>query len=324
MRVDADLTAGDVRLTMGGEPTFVSIDDMDGAEWNTAALGPNKRKLACELLQRLKDRFAPGGVLHYGQGKWYPGESLPRWALYCFWRQDGAPVWREPALLARRKQRIPLRHQACVSVRPCASATPGRACGICAAWLRRALCTICGKRARCLPIWTLCGISLDDPEERRRLARIFDRGLGEVVGYAFPLKWQGEAQEGGWRSSQWLFRREHMFLIPGDSPMGYRLPLDSLPWVPLEARDLEPEQSPFAPRPALKDVHGEVAARYAQFTPTVLAPHDGIREQVLEPASPRGADSSEAVRRVLCVESRDGRLYVFLPPVDGSSSIISI
>ncbi len=65
-QVDTDLQTGDVRLTMGGEPTFVSIDDMDGDEWKTAAFGPTKRKLAGNLLTRLKNRFAPGALLHYG------------------------------------------------------------------------------------------------------------------------------------------------------------------------------------------------------------------------------------------------------------------
>ena len=81
--VDGELSGGDVRLTMGGEPTFVSIDDMDGAEWNIAALGPRKRELAGDPDQAPEQRFAPGGLLHFGQGKWYPGESLPRWALGC-------------------------------------------------------------------------------------------------------------------------------------------------------------------------------------------------------------------------------------------------
>ncbi|MDX2478813.1 MAG: transglutaminase family protein, partial [Desulfuromusa sp.] len=100
-QVEEDLVAGDVRLTMGGEPTFVSIDDMDGAEWNIAALGDKKRELAEDLLLRLQHRFAPGAALHYGQGKWYPGEVLPRWALGCFWREDGVPVWHDPKWLAQ-------------------------------------------------------------------------------------------------------------------------------------------------------------------------------------------------------------------------------
>src|ERR1700676_3263116 len=99
-QVDREICSGDVRLTMGGEPTFVSIDNMEGAEWNTAALGAEKRKLAGGLLERLRERFAPGGLLHYGQGKWYPGEPLPRWALGCYWRKDGEPIWRDPALFA--------------------------------------------------------------------------------------------------------------------------------------------------------------------------------------------------------------------------------
>ncbi len=99
-QVDRQLLADDVRLTMGGEPTFVSVDDMEGAEWNIDADGPRKRKLANALTQRLRDRFAKGAMLHYGQGKWYPGEALPCWQYGIFWRKDGAPIWRNPELLA--------------------------------------------------------------------------------------------------------------------------------------------------------------------------------------------------------------------------------
>ncbi|MGB1311285.1 MAG: transglutaminase family protein, partial [Leucothrix sp.] len=100
-QVDQALEAGDVRLTMGGEPTFVSIDDMEHEQWNTGALGDDKRKLAGELFLRMNQRFAKGSLLHYGQGKWYPGEEIPRWALSCFWRNDGVTIWQNPDLIAK-------------------------------------------------------------------------------------------------------------------------------------------------------------------------------------------------------------------------------
>jgi uncharacterized protein (DUF2126 family) len=99
--IDRLLEKNNVRLTMGGEPTFVSIDDMDGDEWNMTAMGPNKRRLAGDLFCRLADRFAAGPLMHYGQGKWYPGEPLPRWALGCYWRGDGEPIWRSPEFIAK-------------------------------------------------------------------------------------------------------------------------------------------------------------------------------------------------------------------------------
>src|SRR5262249_47831561 len=103
-RIDADLAAHDVRLTMGGEPTFVAVDDPDGAEWNTEALGPTKRMRAADLYGRLKEKYAPEGFMHFGQGKWYPGEQLPRWSLNCYWRRDGEPIVTNQAIFADEKQ----------------------------------------------------------------------------------------------------------------------------------------------------------------------------------------------------------------------------
>ncbi|HTI99789.1 MAG TPA: transglutaminase family protein, partial [Dongiaceae bacterium] len=229
--IDADLNQHDVRLTMGGEPTFVSIDDPDGPEWNFTAVSHQKRVLSGELIKRLRKKFAPGSLLHYGQGKWYPGEQLPRWALGCYWRKDGVPIWKDDSLIADESKDY------------------GHAAKDAKALLERISRVVGCDPKYMLPAYedafyytwkerrfpanvTPEKSNLKDKLERDRIARIFQQGLGEVVGYALPLKraWYGNQQ--GWMSGAW-FRRDDdtLWLIPGDSAMGLRLPLDSLPWV---------------------------------------------------------------------------------------------
>ncbi|MEM8864597.1 MAG: transglutaminase family protein, partial [Planctomycetota bacterium] len=225
--IDEHLTAGDVRLTMGGEPTFVSIDDMDGDEWQTAAVGPHKRRLGADLMQRLKRRFGAGGLLHHGQGKWYPGESLPRWAMHCYWRKDGEPIWKNEALFApdganlghtvddARRFGKALAER--LGVNP-DHAIDGYEDSMYYAWRERRL------PANVHPEDS----KLEDPEERERLARVFEQGLTQAVGVALPLQYRWWDAEPRWQSGAWVVRSDEMFLIPGDSPMGYRLPLQSL------------------------------------------------------------------------------------------------
>ncbi len=96
--VEALLARASVRLTMGGEPTFVPCDPQ-GAEWNTAALGPTKLGAARRFAREVMTRFRPGAVLLETAGKHYPGEPLPRWTLLLQWRADAVALWRDPHLL---------------------------------------------------------------------------------------------------------------------------------------------------------------------------------------------------------------------------------
>ena len=303
--VDARLRSGDVRLTMGGEPTFVSIDDMDGAEWTVAAIGPTKRELAGRLLKKLRARFAPSGFLHYSQGKWYPGESLPRWALACYWRSDGAPLWRDPRWIAddeaprgygpeqARAFAVELTRRLGVEAD---HLVPGYEDAYYHLWKERTL-PVNVDPLRC---------DLKDDEERRRLARLLERGLNEVAGYALPLRWDHAGD--GWASGPWVLRRGHLYLIPGDSPMGYRLPLTALPQVGETDRDIPHPQSLFEWRAALGDAHGEVMRRYSEFLRGGGETGDARQEQ-------RAGDAGPVIHTALCVEPRDGHLCVFMPPL---------
>ena len=317
--VDERLDAAGVDMTMGGEPTFVSIDNMDGDEWNTTADSEEKRRLALDLLERLEKVFAPGGLLHYGEGKWYPGEPLPRWAYTVLWRKDGRPLWRERSLLAS----------------PAVEGTygPGEARKF-GEEFARVLRVEVGHletgfedafyyawREGTLPVDVdPHEVDLDDPLERRYLAALLDRGMKVPTGYALPLEW--DIEEGLWKSAKWRFRREQMFLLPGGSPMGFRLPLQSLTANPLRLRErAELERCPMEPVPPLAG-HGEhlPAGRTLQTAhgeprgpgQVELAGYGNYRSFQDEADDGLGGAMPHTA---VCFETRQGRLHVFFPPV---------
>ncbi|MBI5722150.1 MAG: transglutaminase family protein [Burkholderiales bacterium] len=285
--VDGRLAAQDVRLTMGGEPTYVAVGDRDAAEWNTDALGPTKRGFATELVQRLREKYGSGGFLHFGQGKWYPGEQLPRWALSIYWRTDGQPCWTDPALFA--DERRPQRHTAADAERFIRTLT--RRLGLEDRWVQPGYEDTWYYlwRERRLPINVdPFDARLDDELERARLRRVFAQRLDAPVGYVLPLKreWRVGLAGPAWMTGPWFLRDERLYLMPGDSPMGYRLPLDSLPWA---ARGDQPwmlQADPFAPKPALPSA---AAMRMQQ----VLSGPGGGGDASTADASARGAAAGE-------------------------------
>jgi len=312
-KVDGDLYANDVRLTMGGEPTFVSIDDYQSAEWNTAALGPQKSVRADDLVRRLHHRFAPGALLHYGQGKWYPGEPLPRWAFSLYWRRDGVPMWRDINLIARAPA------QPAPSVDDAQRVAEGIAArlGIMADFAQPAYEDPVDRMQKqgTLPVdIDPSDPKIDDPEECARILRMFERHLTRPAGFVLPLQPGHSGNKPGWQSEIWRTRRSQLFLIPGDSPIGLRLPLQSLPYVaPVDYPHPVPAD-PFAERRPLPDARPLVAAVLGRDDAAPpLAPEDA---RLLGPAHGAAPASAFPVRTALAVEVRDGRVCVFMPPVD--------
>jgi len=368
--IDQRLKEQDVRMTMGGEPTFVSIDDMDGPEWNFTADSEAKRKLACNLLRRLHGRFAQGGLLQHGQGKWYPGEPLPRWAFGCYWRRDREPIWTEPKLFA--EQGVDYKHG-----QPQAKdfmAALAERLGVGSKWMVPAYEDVwyyLWKERRLPTNVDPLQSNLDDPQERLRISRIFEQGLNAIVGYVLPLRPRGAGASTRWMSGPWFVRREHMYLLPGDSPLGFRLPLDSLLWQAPAEREQVLELDPFASRGPLPSYSqfmnragdplwlremqragngdGRTAGRQVVSRQPLLQPVAASGIAFAKDDLPGGAglgglgsggpgsgssrggadwpnsdpdwapfneqDTSSVIRTALCVEPRNGRLHVFLPPV---------
>ncbi|MDB5347762.1 MAG: transglutaminase domain protein [Schlesneria sp.] len=329
--VDQRLNKADVRLTMGGEPTFVSVDDMEGDEWNTAAMGPTKRDRADILIRRLRAKFAPFALLHYGEGKWYPGESLPRWAFTCLWRKDGQPLWHDDTLIANESTNYRLDQ---VEAQRFATALADRL-DLPSKWIVPAFEDVShymGREQR-LPInANSLDPKLDNAEERARIMRVFERGITKAVGYVIPLQRQWWQAMPRWISGPWPVRRENMFLLPGDSSMGLRLPLDSLPYIPTKERDPFCELDPLAERPPLavperktKQSHVAGAA-----TPRGFGLGQGTSGQSLEKRSelkirrPDPDAPTSVIRTALCVEPRGGRLYVFMPPTETADDYVDL
>ncbi|QQO12957.1 transglutaminase family protein [Bradyrhizobium diazoefficiens] len=294
-QVDGDLAAQDVRLTMGGEPTFVSVDDLEAAEWNMDAVGPTKRALGDDLIRRLRTRFTPGGLLHYGQGKWYPGESLPRWAFGLYWRKDGVPIWKNADLIARIEN--PRRPE----VRDAEAFMEGTAArlGLDPGYIIPAYedSIYWLKKEADLPVNVDPADSkLSNAEERARMARVFDEGLTTPRGFVLPIqRWNAPPR---WRSERWQLRRKHLFLTPGDSPLGLRLPLGSLGHVPSD-------QYPYIVEQDSMEVRGKL--------PVFSLP---ARPESLPRVAPEQLNASVPVRTALSVEVRDGVICAFMPPAE--------
>ena len=337
-QVDRVLNKNDVRLTQGGEPTFVSVDDREGDEWNTEAMGPTKRLLSADLMAKLRVKYGAGGLLHYGQGKWYPGEQLPRWSLNLFWRKDKEPVWTHPELFADEHKDY----------------------GATEAHAHRFLAGV-AKRLGLDPKFTFAAYEdtwyylwrerklptnvdpfdarLADPLERDRIRKVFTQGLDKVVGHVFPVA-RNPGAGPRWQTGPWFLRAERCYLIPGDSAMGYRLPLDSQPWA--KDSDLPwvypPDQTqPFAPLPPYRRLRfangpneagtgaataaslaagAPGSANFAERSRAALTGDRSPTASTPAPLAPRRFESAAGVTRTaMSAEPRNGRLYVFMPPM---------
>ncbi|MBK7648971.1 MAG: transglutaminase family protein [Betaproteobacteria bacterium] len=342
--IDNTLSKLDVRLTQGGEPTFVAVDDPDGAEWNTAALGPTKRIFAADIFHRLRQKYAPNGLMHFGQGKWYPGEQLPRWSLNCYWRKDGEPIWNAPELYANE------------------SVDYGATSEHAQRFLKRVAERLGMTSDYVFPafedvyyyMWRERRLPgnvdpfdsrVDDALERERLMKVFTQGMTYTVGHVLPIMKNVWNQ---WQTGPWFLRSERCYLFPGDSAMGYRLPYDSQPWTAtsdypyVNVPDAETATDPLASYAALRTrVSGDAGAREPQMQSrngssgdgagaagtAALATGDGkLRpwEKSTE-TMPRFKESAGWITRMaMCAEPRDGRLYVFMPPTEKLDDYLEI
>jgi len=301
--VDKELEANDVRLSMGGEPTFVSIDDMEADEWNTKADGPHKRELADKLAHKLLGSFANGGMLHYAQGKWYPGEPVPRWQTSIIWRKDGKKIWNDPSLFADMNAEYNYTGDDAEAFIRALANTLGLSDENVIEAYEDPIHYIMKEAELPVDIDPL-DCSLEDSLERRTLAQVLSHGLNKPAGFVMPLNY-GITR---WLSSQWAFKRGHLFLIPGNSPIGLRLPMESLTRNPPNELPQHFEPDLFAEAPKLGGFVKKVQKRRKKW------------EKKMSTPDPSGV----FVRTALNVEVRDGKLYIFLPPLKQTEAFLDL
>ncbi len=296
-KVDAALKKQDVRLTMGGEPTFVSLNDREHMAWHYDALGGDKKSLGKNMLYRLKEHFSAGGLNMFVQGKWYPGEILPRWAMPCFWRKDNEPIWQNSKLLADPDSS--LNHD--LKTSKTFITALAEKLGVPASYILPA------REDTPYYLWKEQKLPLQDEimeadvferTERKRLQKLMDKNLNEPVAYVLPLHYSHNRK--CWISNKWQFKSPHMVLLTGDSPVGLRLPLASLPSPKEAVEEICPERSTF-----------EITEK--------LPSYNALEENLngYKKASDKlfTKDPNGLIRSALCAEVRNGVLHLFLPPV---------
>jgi uncharacterized protein (DUF2126 family) len=345
-KTDAMLRELGVSLTAGGEPTFNSRLHPNRPEWNGEALGTTKWEQGLLLARQLLQRLLPGGLLLLRQGKHYPGESLPRWTLELIGRKDLKPLWSVARDVWQSAPGTP-RSQEDAQLLPQARKLIGeiaRRCGLPDDGPRPERAER-ADGARSDPIgddrrsdgfiheafedpWRFLqdeaslpvgvdplAADLRSSEERRRLARVLDRGLATPAGYVLPLA----RSDGAFHSERWPFRRERLYLLQGDSPIGLRLPLASLPKVQPPAPPEEESFFPPDPRSAEGMERNEKIEREryerlskANGVKIAIAPQKPPRPKPLPEGYP--PPRSEALRG-FSVTPDPGVLEVNLPPV---------
>lgn len=339
--VDEELWKGDVRLTMGGEPTFVSIDDMESAQWNSAADGAHKRYLGGDLAIRLRDSFGPGGLLHYGQGKWYPGEPLPRWQISVYWRKDGYTIWNNTKLIAEDREDYGITNaKAEQFIKRVSNYLGVNEKNVSPAY--EDIFYFLWEEER-LPInIDPLKYNLKDPLERKRLSELLEQGPNNPIGFVLPLEWN--YWDNRWLSCAWKFKRGNLYLTPGNSPVGLRLPLKSLPVIATSKQEHPVERSPFEDLPELENYHEKVQMRLSepiietipvQMWNPLATPKAVVKEEEEEKLkfgqkqTKTGKKKNEpedketepvfdvfTIKKAVSVEVRNGILHVFMPPTD--------
>ena len=321
----------------GWRADFISLHDQEGEEWNTEAVGPTKKPLSDQFIRRIRQRTCPGGMLHYGQGKWYPGELLPRWAIGLYWRKDGEPIWEDDRWIADETLDYGFTHEdATEYTEELTRQLMVDARYILPAYedpVRYAL------KERDLPVNVRPEDSkLDQAREREELLKVFENGFESPIGCVLPIT-RGVGPLGKtWHSGIWMLRSKRLYLMPGDSPIGLRLPVERLPWVKEEEYPYIHPADPSFNRPALPKRRALIitqrreklnkrqrAKLEAEETRKAAASFEEVYAEEPQNQVPKVGESAPwVIRTALCVECRQGKLYVFLPPVESIEDYLEL